>query len=41
MTIQQVVQAVADCAGLSLTEDRRSRPRRFLDRLAAQWRHMW
>ena len=29
MTTQQVVQAVADCAGLSLTEDRRSRPRRF------------
>lgn len=40
MTIQQVVQAVADCAGLSLTEDRRSRPRRFLDRLAVQWLHV-
>lgn len=39
MTIRQVVQAVADCAGLSLAEDSRSRPRRFLDLLVTR-RHV-
>lgn len=40
MTVDQVVQAVADYAGLSLPADRRSRLRRGIDRLVLQWRHI-
>lgn len=40
LDVEQVAERVAALAGLTLAEDRRSRPRRLLDRVVTQIRHI-
>lgn len=40
LSVEQAAERVAALAGLTLAEDRRSRPRRLLDRAAARIRHI-
>ena len=40
LSVEQAAERAAALAGMTLAEDRRSRPRRLLDRAAARIRHI-